>query len=412
MLVVTANWCLSDGTLAAAPPRGAFRRVWSEVERAARRLSFRHDGRYDPVSAVDVVLAGDTFDWLTSRAWLGVVRPWEAGGRAAAVRAGVVAAALARSLRLVGGLAARAGRGMPLPAADRRGRPVPGSAHRVPVRLALLAGDRDRGLDRDAAFDFARARGIAVGTRWCGAATAVWHGDEVDPLAAEGGCGATVNDTLAVELVARFAAAVADDAALRPAADVAAAVARGHALDAPAALARRLDTLDRGGEGPPRLRDELRDAWNRAVAGWHRGARRLGVRVAAGRDLLDPLAAWLTLGRDSSSRRPAPPAFLAAAVDPAAPPVPLVLLGHPPASLAGLPAWRGRVACLGGLGGPGAGGDPVVGAAVVSAGADATAVEWLPGAAGSPTIVSGGPAGLGIWRSDPAASRPRVLDAA
>jgi len=425
MLVVTANWCLSDGTLAAAPLRGPLRRLWREVERAARRQGFRHDGRYEPVPAVDVVLAGDTFDWLTSRAWLGAVRPWQSGGRASAARAGVVAAALARSVRLVGGLAARARRGLALPAADRRGRPVPGTVRRVPVRVTLLCGDRDRGLDREAALDFARGRGIAVGARWCDGATAVWHGEEVDPLAAESAGGATLNDTLAVELVARFAAEVADGAATRPAAGIAADLTRGHALDAPAALVRGLAALDRGGAVALRIRAELRDLWNRAVAGWHRSARRLGVRGAAGRDLVDPLAAWLALGTDFSARlmRPPPLPFVAAATDPPAPPVPLVLLGHPPAVLAGLPAWRGRVACLGGLGSAGstagggafagaAGGEPAVAAAVVSAGGGPPRIEWLPGAAGSPTIGDTGPAGLGIWRSDDGPGRPQVLDAA
>jgi len=331
-----------------------------------------------------------------------------------------MAAALIRSVQLVGGLAARAGRGLVLPTADRRGRPVPGTARRVPVRVTLLCGDRDRGLDRETAFDFARGRGIAVGARWCDGAAAVWHGDEVDPLAAESASGATLNDTLAVDLVARFAAEVADGAATRPAAGIAADLTRGHALDAPATLARGLDALDRGGVDAPGIRTELRDLWNRAVAGWHRSARRLGVRGSAGRDLVDPLAAWLALGTDFSARlmQPPPLPFVAAATDPPAPPVPLVLLGHPPAVLAGLPAWRGRVVCLGGRSSAGstfvgtAGGEPAVAAAVVPAGGDVTRIEWLPGAAGSPTIGEAGPAGLGIWRSDDGPGRPQVLDAA
>ena len=76
MLVVTSNWCVTDGTLSAGPPRGCLERFRAEVRRASLRCGFGRDGNYRPPDAIDVVLAGDTFDWLVSREWTGDVRPW------------------------------------------------------------------------------------------------------------------------------------------------------------------------------------------------------------------------------------------------------------------------------------------------------------------------------------------------
>ena len=81
MLVVTSNWCVSDGTLSAGPPRRLIDRFRAEVRKASLRGGFRCDGSNRPVDAIDVVLAGDTFDWLISREWTGDVRPWDVGRR-------------------------------------------------------------------------------------------------------------------------------------------------------------------------------------------------------------------------------------------------------------------------------------------------------------------------------------------
>ncbi|NCY03689.1 MAG: hypothetical protein EBX36_12480, partial [Planctomycetia bacterium] len=74
MLLVTANWGLSDGTLASVPASRLVSRLRTEVRRAVLRSGFGQDGRYRPVDAVDLVFAGDTFDWLVSRSWTGAVR--------------------------------------------------------------------------------------------------------------------------------------------------------------------------------------------------------------------------------------------------------------------------------------------------------------------------------------------------
>ena len=54
MLVVTSNWCVSDGTLSAGPPRGCLERFRAEVRRASLRCGFRRDGSYRPLDAIDV----------------------------------------------------------------------------------------------------------------------------------------------------------------------------------------------------------------------------------------------------------------------------------------------------------------------------------------------------------------------
>ena len=126
MLVVTSNWYVSDGTLSAGPPRRFIDRFRAEVRKASLRGGFRCDGSYRPVDAIDIVLAGDTFDWLISREWTGDVRPWDDGRRAAAARDRVVFGAIGRSHRLLATLAAWMRRGIEVPVADRRGRPLAG----------------------------------------------------------------------------------------------------------------------------------------------------------------------------------------------------------------------------------------------------------------------------------------------
>ena len=68
MLVVSANWLFGDGTFAASAA-AAYAGVWLQaVHRAAVRAGFRHDGSYHPLDQLQLVLAGDTFDCLTSTA--------------------------------------------------------------------------------------------------------------------------------------------------------------------------------------------------------------------------------------------------------------------------------------------------------------------------------------------------------
>ncbi|MDO7677730.1 MAG: hypothetical protein MUQ48_04150, partial [Pirellulales bacterium] len=76
MLVVTSNWNCSDKTLVASHSKKQFDHFLKVVHRAALRASMRFDGRYQPIERLDLVFAGDTYDWLTSRKWLDDHRPW------------------------------------------------------------------------------------------------------------------------------------------------------------------------------------------------------------------------------------------------------------------------------------------------------------------------------------------------
>ena len=79
MLVIAANWSISDGTLVGANGHRPWQTLVAEVRRIALRSGFRRDGAYRPVEQVDIVLAGDTFDWLLSREWLGWCDSRDAG---------------------------------------------------------------------------------------------------------------------------------------------------------------------------------------------------------------------------------------------------------------------------------------------------------------------------------------------
>ena len=94
MLLVTSNWFLSDGTVFGPPPLRQTEQFFADVQQMALRAGCRRDGSYRPVERIDVVLAGDTFDWLSSREWLGSARPWSLGCGMADVMAGVASLTL------------------------------------------------------------------------------------------------------------------------------------------------------------------------------------------------------------------------------------------------------------------------------------------------------------------------------
>lgn len=449
MLIVTSNWCVPDGSLSAGPAAGLLERFRAEVRRASLRAGFRADGTYRPPTAVAVVLAGDTFDWLTSREWVGDVRPWEASRRAEAARERAAVRSLRLGGRLIATLASWGRRGLVVPAADRRGRPVPGGGCRVPVGVSVLRGDRDRWVDRMTAGG-GGIPGVSAGSRWDDGDVTVRHGEEIEPPWQEGGREPTLGDSLAVELVARFAASSGEVAAgLRP--RMAAAVRGivvGRLVDAPTRLAGWLNGQVRSGTLSAATRAALVDDWNHAVAGWHRAARRLGVARAAGVDVADDVAAALTLRDGAGEAFPAvpwpEPGTTAAGTVPLPGPAACEILGHPPAGYMPPPSWRRRLLCIGppalppacqdcGLGAervppglalfdpPGmiprvaaAAWPAVPAAAVVAAGPAGPWLDWLP-------LVDGGPPPMGrhrdcgphgIWRSQPCSSRRLVVDAA
>ena len=80
MLAVTANWAVSDGSLAS--PRADLACAWLETVRvAAIRAGCGPDGRYRPIEKITLVFAGDTLDLLLTDLWTGRDRPWHGGRR-------------------------------------------------------------------------------------------------------------------------------------------------------------------------------------------------------------------------------------------------------------------------------------------------------------------------------------------
>jgi hypothetical protein len=118
MLVVTANWAIADGTVYGGPPSGVVRTFFREVRRAAWRAGFRHDGRYRPIESIQLVLAGDTFDGLSSLAWHGDLRPWQGGPRVRAAAERIAARAAHRGGRLLAALGRLNRDGLAVPQAD------------------------------------------------------------------------------------------------------------------------------------------------------------------------------------------------------------------------------------------------------------------------------------------------------
>jgi hypothetical protein len=342
MLVVVANWGIADGTLVAASRHDQV--AWLRaVQRAAIRAGFRRDGRYRPPERVDVVLAGDTFDLLTSLVWTTHARPWQRGPRAGAARSRVALAAAARGGRLLAGLRRWARQGIAVPAIGRHGRPATGTETRVPVGVAILAGDRDAWLeDLHAA---AAGHGIGLGAVWAGSSCAaqVRHGHEFDPFTCGDGEGTppadrgpTLGESLAVELVARFGGLLAADPRTWP---VTRPLLGGLAGARPAQMAAAFRRWHQRSEAAPAA---VGDLWKRAVDAWWRAARRTRPTCGVEFDPVDAIATTLAAAGDAAAAAAAAPFDLpvappgtgplsidAAADDAAAGRSTVLVLGHP-----------------------------------------------------------------------------------
>jgi hypothetical protein len=289
MLVVSANWAIGDGSLVRA------------------------------IDGVDLVLAGDTFDWLASAEWRGSTRPWHGGAAARAILGRVAAQAVRRGRRLLAPLVRASRRGLALPAADARGRPDRGTVA-VPVRVTLLAGDRDRAL---AEWPWALGRmPFALGAAWSDGHITVRHGHEHDPACHEaierrgvsGGRPPTLAESVAVDLVAAFALRERERGADHV--GLVRRLVRARAVALPAALAAWQAETD----PPLRERAAVADAWRHAVDRWHEAARREVPSCEVEFDALGSLAAWLAdAPRSAAEPRPMPAAIeRIAGTDPAA----------------------------------------------------------------------------------------------
>lgn len=310
MIVVSANWLISDGSLC-PPPRGsriaAFLRA---VERLACRSGMGPDGSYRPIDRVDLVLAGDTFDGLTSRFWLGKIRPWQ-GERVTRDTIDRIALRCAHSgRRSIQSLRRIVGKGLALPAADDRDRPLLTRSTRVPVSLTLVAGDRDGLLGRSTAWRDVAGKGAAIASSWertmpSGETVVVRHGHEFDPLCFGGddrsepaayeqarrfGRQPTLAESLSIDLLASYAWGLAGVGVPAPVRfDLVRALVRSPWMDAPRVLVGRLG----GGDLPPALVAVVSDAWRRSVDRWHETALAEPPVAQDGVDAVGAVAAWM-----------------------------------------------------------------------------------------------------------------------
>jgi hypothetical protein len=295
MLVVTANWGFTDGSLVAAAGGSRTARSWlASVRSAVIRAGFGRDGAYRAPETLEIVLAGDTFDCLTSATWQGPARPWHGGARAAAERRHVLGRCARRAAPLLAGLARLIDRGLQVPAADRRGRPAAAVTRQVPVRVAVLTGDRDSCLAE--VTPEVTARGGVVTTVWDDGLTLVRHGHEFDPAChleepwAAGDRPPTLAESVAVDLVVRFIAGIGGGAARSAALVEALVEARVAEIPAVFAAWRAAGDATAAAAGLP-WRD-VATAWRRGVDAWVRAARHDPPECGIAASPVETLAAW------------------------------------------------------------------------------------------------------------------------
>ena len=295
MLVVTANWNITDGTLWRRPLQGLAARAWGTIQRAALRAGFRQDGHYEPIDRLDIVFAGDTCDLLSSRCWIERdLRPWNRSTRVAALRRQVARAALRRAAPLLRRTRDLLAQRLPLPAATALGRPHPQQQIRVPVTVTLLAGDRDSFLE--AAVPGWKQ--VHWAERWEGNGWQIEHGQRFDLLSQQHRDqptpGPSFSQSVAVGLVARFAqmmetgngkAAAVPSSGLR-------LLANSHPLGLPDLFWHRL--LPHAAARGQQQAQRLADTWKKAVAAWHREAVCNQIEVASQFDFVGRFAESLT----------------------------------------------------------------------------------------------------------------------
>lgn len=232
MLVVVSDWHLTDATCTPTLPAGAMRVLGERLQDLAIRASWRADGRYRPVEAIDLLVNGDLFDFTRSTRWLtSSIRPWDSAespafGETIAAIAGDIVRQNAESLALLRALAEGAIR---VPLANLAGQPAPGEGQPIAVRIHYLVGNTDWYLRLPGAkFDAIRrqllpamalaARPDAILPHDPAESDSILevqrqhrvvarHGDIFDPLSyREERSQASASDALALELVTRYVA--------------------------------------------------------------------------------------------------------------------------------------------------------------------------------------------------------------
>ncbi len=155
MLVIISDLHLTDGTTGQSIAPDAFRKFREYVRDLAYAGSWRSDGGYRPVEAVDVVLLGDIVDLIRSTRWNeeqpgepGFARPWDdPASPALAGKVATIADAILEKNAATCAILRSLSQDEPLtlPPASARGRPAPASVQRQPVttRIHYLLGNHD-----------------------------------------------------------------------------------------------------------------------------------------------------------------------------------------------------------------------------------------------------------------------------
>lgn len=317
MLVCSANWLLSDGSLTRPLADHDLAVFLQSLTSLAARAGFRRDGRYRPVERVDLVLAGDIFDLLSSARWGGAAGPWDGTHTSQEIKARILTDCLRYGRRALAALRHLRRRGMSVPAATPQGRPSHQHGCRVPVRVVLLAGDRDEALFLTAGSESpapALPWPPAVLTQWGDDVTVgVSHGHQLDPSAASDGSSArppTVSESVAIGLVSTLVRRLQTRLGHNTAGALARDLAGSHPLAIPRVLAAWMHRHD----GLPRHTSALTTDWRQSVSDWHRAARRMPPLVHDLRSVCtDRLAGWLADWQPGHEPSP-PPADLSAAL--------------------------------------------------------------------------------------------------
>lgn len=300
MLVVTANWAIGDGTVHGGPPPGTVTAFVGRLRRAAWRAGFRRDGRYRPVETVQVVLAGDTFDGLTSLAWQGDERPWHDGPRARGVTERIAMATARRGTRLLAAVSRLARDGLPVPQADALGRPKPGVFRRATASVVFLVGDRDRMLEGFWTSAAVRRR-LAIGVEQAGDTLVIRHGAECDPLCPLPdrpvvGRRPSLGESLAVDLLVAFVSRLQGLLPRRMVSPLARRLTMASPLDMPRIIMGCLDSAGTAFGGDQATAANVRQAWLESVDRWHGCARRAPPDVSVPHDVVDAVAGWMGSG--------------------------------------------------------------------------------------------------------------------
>jgi hypothetical protein len=327
MLAIISDLSITDGTTGHLLPAGTMDLLCERLCDLAWRASWRADGSYCPIDRIDLVLAGDTLDLMSSRRWLASpCRAWDDHQSPAVIDtvSGIVEETLRTNvdaIRTLRSLATEAT--VSLPPATAAGQPVL-EAEEIPVSICThyMVGDRDWPLHvRGSQYDLIRHKI----THHLGLVTPynkpfpheaseceqlaealrqhrvlARHGDIFDPLSfGDDRDAASLNDVLAVELIARFTQHVEHELTGQLSSATAAAIREIDQIHPVLLVPAYLEcTLERTASAA--IRNQIKRAWDYMVEQVLHLEIVRKISDASPVDLIDGLAAALKFSRRDS----------------------------------------------------------------------------------------------------------------